>query len=124
MSEESRNSIELSLDQRLARLAEMPDLHAGRTGVLRSTGALEYRSGRPYDRECYRHLPTAAWDRPNHFLINGREVPVPMAIEEPSVIAGASFMAKLARTGGGFKTIVRPTRNDRADPDFGPERAK
>ena len=37
-----------------------------------------------------------------NFLINGREVLVPMAIEEPSVVAGASFMAKLARTGGGF----------------------
>ncbi len=36
------------------------------------------------------------------FLINGREVLIPMAIEEPSVIAGASFMAKLAQTGGGF----------------------
>ena len=38
-----------------------------------------------------------------NFLINGREVLVPMAVEEPSVIAGASFMAKLARDGGGFK---------------------
>jgi hydroxymethylglutaryl-CoA reductase len=37
-----------------------------------------------------------------HFLINGREVPVPMVIEEPSVVAGASFAAKLARAGGGF----------------------
>lgn len=37
-----------------------------------------------------------------NFVINGREVLVPMAIEEPSVIAGASFMAKLAKAGGGF----------------------
>ena len=37
-----------------------------------------------------------------HFLVNGREVPVPMVIEEPSVVAAASFMAKLARSGGGF----------------------
>jgi hydroxymethylglutaryl-CoA reductase len=37
-----------------------------------------------------------------NFLVNGREVLVPMTIEEPSVIAGASFMAKLARAGGGF----------------------
>ena len=37
-----------------------------------------------------------------NFLVNGREVLVPMAVEEPSVIAGASFMAKLARQGGGF----------------------
>jgi len=37
-----------------------------------------------------------------NFIINGREVLVPMAIEEPSVVAGASFMARLARSGGGF----------------------
>ncbi len=38
-----------------------------------------------------------------NFLVNGREVLVPMVIEEPSVVAGASFMAKLAREGGGFR---------------------
>jgi hydroxymethylglutaryl-CoA reductase len=37
-----------------------------------------------------------------NFLINGREVLVPMVVEEPSVVAGASYMAKLARSGGGF----------------------
>jgi hydroxymethylglutaryl-CoA reductase len=37
-----------------------------------------------------------------NFLINGREVLVPMVIEEPSVVAAASYMAKLARAGGGF----------------------
>lgn len=42
-----------------------------------------------------------------NFMINGRDVLVPMAIEEPSVVAGASFMAKLARAGGGF--IARTT---------------
>lgn len=39
-----------------------------------------------------------------NFQINGRDVLVPMAVEEPSVVAGASFMAKLARAGGGFQT--------------------
>jgi hydroxymethylglutaryl-CoA reductase len=37
-----------------------------------------------------------------NFIVNGREVLIPFAIEEPSVVAGASFMAKLARSGGGF----------------------
>ncbi len=41
-----------------------------------------------------------------NFIVNGREVLVPMAIEEPSVVAGASFMAKLARAGGGFTAIT------------------
>jgi hydroxymethylglutaryl-CoA reductase len=39
-----------------------------------------------------------------NFQINGRDVLIPMVIEEPSVVAGASFMAKLAREGGGFRT--------------------
>jgi hydroxymethylglutaryl-CoA reductase len=39
-----------------------------------------------------------------NFQVNGRDVLVPMAVEEPSVVAGASFMAKLARAGGGFQT--------------------
>jgi len=36
------------------------------------------------------------------FLINGRDYLVPMAIEEPSVVAAASHAAKLVREGGGF----------------------
>ncbi|TFG48951.1 MAG: hydroxymethylglutaryl-CoA reductase, degradative [Anaerolineales bacterium] len=38
-----------------------------------------------------------------NFQINNRDVLIPMVIEEPSIVAGASFMAKLAREGGGFK---------------------
>lgn len=41
-----------------------------------------------------------------NFLVNDREVLVPMAVEEPSVVAGASFMAKLARAEGGFRAHV------------------
>ena len=37
-----------------------------------------------------------------NFVINGHDVLVPMAIEEPSVIAGASLAARLVRDGGGF----------------------
>ena len=38
-----------------------------------------------------------------NFQVNGQDVLVPMVVEEPSVVAGASFMAKLARAGGGFQ---------------------
>ena len=38
-----------------------------------------------------------------NFQVNGRDVLVPMVIEEPSVVAGASFMAKVVRAGGGFQ---------------------
>ncbi|MCB0214572.1 MAG: hydroxymethylglutaryl-CoA reductase, degradative [Anaerolineae bacterium] len=39
-----------------------------------------------------------------HFSINGREVAVPMVVEEPSIVAGVSYAAKLIAAGGGFKT--------------------
>jgi hydroxymethylglutaryl-CoA reductase len=43
-----------------------------------------------------------------NFLINDQEKLIPMAIEEPSVVAGASFMAKLARPLGGFVATSTP----------------
>jgi len=39
-----------------------------------------------------------------NFVIDGREVLIPMATEEPSVIAAASNGARMAREGGGFVT--------------------
>ena len=39
-----------------------------------------------------------------NFLINGQELLMPMAIEEPSVVAAVSAGALLARAGGGFRT--------------------
>jgi hydroxymethylglutaryl-CoA reductase len=38
----------------------------------------------------------------HNFIVNGREVLIPMVLEEPSVVASASYMAKLARSTGGF----------------------
>jgi hydroxymethylglutaryl-CoA reductase len=38
-----------------------------------------------------------------NFVVNGEELLVPMAIEEPSVIAAASVAAKIVREAGGFK---------------------
>src|SRR5450631_2090401 len=37
-----------------------------------------------------------------NFRVNGRDVLVPMAVEEPSVIAAASNAARMVREGGGF----------------------
>jgi hydroxymethylglutaryl-CoA reductase len=37
-----------------------------------------------------------------NFLVNGQDVLVPMAVEEPSVIAAASNAARMVREGGGF----------------------
>jgi hydroxymethylglutaryl-CoA reductase len=43
-----------------------------------------------------------------NFRVNGRDILVPMAIEEPSVVAGASLAAKLAREGSGFQAHSTP----------------
>jgi hydroxymethylglutaryl-CoA reductase len=37
-----------------------------------------------------------------NMVVNGREYLVPMVVEEPSVVAGLSYAARLAREGGGF----------------------
>ena len=39
-----------------------------------------------------------------NFQINGKDYLIPMATEEPSVIAAASYAAKMVRDGGGFRT--------------------
>ncbi|SFB63965.1 3-hydroxy-3-methylglutaryl-coenzyme A reductase [Rhizobium sp. NFR07] len=39
-----------------------------------------------------------------NFLVNGQDYLVPMAVEEPSVVAAASYMARIVRGCGGFQT--------------------
>lgn len=39
-----------------------------------------------------------------NFTINGRDYLIPMVVEEPSVVAAASYMARIARAHGGFQT--------------------
>jgi len=39
-----------------------------------------------------------------NFIINGTQVAVPMVVEEPSIVAGVSYAAKLAAQTGGFQT--------------------
>ena len=41
-----------------------------------------------------------------NFTVNGTDYIIPMAVEEPSIIAAASYMARIARDCGGFETSV------------------
>lgn len=43
-----------------------------------------------------------------NFLVNGEDMIVPMAVEEPSVVAAVSNMARLVRSGGGFQADADP----------------
>lgn len=44
-----------------------------------------------------------------NFLINGEDRVVPMVVEEPSVVAAVSNMARLSRAGGGFVAEADPS---------------
>lgn len=90
-----------TVKERQAILAKEAGLSAEETEKLASTGALEIETANRMIENAVgaAHLPLGI---ATNFLINGKERLVPMAIEEPSVVAGASYSAKLARLGGGF----------------------
>ncbi|MBI5823362.1 MAG: hydroxymethylglutaryl-CoA reductase, degradative [Chloroflexi bacterium] len=91
----------LTIEQRRAKIAEAlaplppPDLAPWTTGGLSAESAdhmIENVIG-------VHSLPLGIG---LNFMVNGRDVLIPFVVEEPSVVAGASFMAKLIRAGGGF----------------------
>ena len=91
-----------SLDERLAELADAADLSAVDLAAFTPTGGLASSQANAMIENAVGTFGLPLGIGLN-FIVNGREVLVPMAIEEPSVVAGASFMAKLARAGGGFR---------------------
>jgi hydroxymethylglutaryl-CoA reductase len=102
MGNETKKFYDLSIPIRLAEVSRAADLSVSQTAALDVLGglSLEQADGMIENVVGRYSLPLGI---AQNFLINGREVLVPMVIEEPSVIAGASFMARLARSGGGFK---------------------
>lgn len=91
----------LNLEQRLIELSRRTELTADDLQVLRGAAGLTAEQA-DHMVENAIGLHALPLGLALNFLVNGREVLVPMAIEEPSVVAGASYMAKLARAGGGF----------------------
>ncbi len=91
----------LSLQERARWLAERADLYPEEVEALAGPRGLT-----PEQADHMIENAIGVYGLPlgiaQNFLVNGREVLVPMAIEEPSVVAGASFMARLARSSGGF----------------------
>ena len=92
----------LNLEERLAQVASASGLTPEELAAW-TTGGINLEAA-DHMIENVVGLHSLALGIGLNFQINGRDVLVPMAIEEPSVVAGASFMAKLARTGGGFQT--------------------
>ena len=97
----------LSPQERLARLAAETGLSAADAATLSGEDGLKTEAAEHMIENVIGtfSLPLGI---ARNFLINGREVPIPMVVEEPSIVAGASFMAKLARATGGFFAHTTP----------------
>lgn len=90
-----------SLEERIAFIADWAALTAAEVDLL-TMGFHTEQADKMIENVvgCYA-LPLGVG---TNFLINGQEYLVPMAIEEPSVVAAVSAAALLARAGGGFRT--------------------
>ncbi len=90
-----------SLEERIETVAAWAELTAEEKAILTGEGGLSAAQG---DHMIENVVGTHALPLgvATNFLINGRDYLIPMVIEEPSVVAGASFAARLAREGGGF----------------------
>lgn len=89
--------------ERLGHLQELLKLPNDDIALLSEAGALplEIADGMIENVVGKFELPYAL---ASNFQINGKDIIVPLVVEEPSVVAAASFMAKLAREAGGFMT--------------------
>lgn len=92
-----------SIQERLNKLDDMYHFTDSEWGTLTATGALPANTVNHLVENAIGTYPLPLGIASN-FLINGKDYIVPMAIEEPSVIASASHIAKIVRQSGGFQT--------------------
>jgi len=97
----------LSLKERLQFVKEFADLTDEETDLLQKTGSLPLDLADRMIENVIGAISVPLGVAVN-FLVNKRDCLVPMAIEEPSVVAAASYAAKMAREGGGFRTSSTP----------------
>lgn len=91
----------LSPADRLKEVAEFAGLSAEEAAVFAKTGALDMTAADHMIENVIGTMPIPLGVAVN-FLINGKDYLIPMAVEEPSVVAAASNAARLARIKGGF----------------------
>lgn len=92
----------LSLPERVDLIAEWAELTPAEAAVLRDHGL------QPQQADLMVENALGTFELPLgvavNFLVNGRDYLIPMAVEEPSVVAAVSHAAKLFRAGGGLHT--------------------
>ncbi len=101
MNSRIKGFYKLAPEERLARLQEECGLTDDEVGVLPSVGLNLEQADRMIENVVGRfEIPLGV---AVNFKINGRDYLIPMATEEPSVVAAASNAARMVRGGGGFK---------------------
>lgn len=87
--------------ERLAAVCKAANLGPGDAALLQGDAlAMERANGMIENVVGTFELPLGI---ATNFQVNGRDYLVPMAVEEPSVVAAASYMARIARGAGGFQ---------------------
>ncbi|HHX65441.1 MAG TPA: hydroxymethylglutaryl-CoA reductase, degradative [Chloroflexi bacterium] len=90
----------LSRDERIGRMVEQVPLQDADLAALADGGLSIEQADRMIENVVGRYnLPLGIG---TNLRVNGRDYLVPMVIEEPSVVAGMSYAARLVREGGGF----------------------
>jgi hydroxymethylglutaryl-CoA reductase len=93
----------LTPKERINYVKEFAGLTDKEVEILQSTGALELELANRMIENVIGTFPLPLGVAMN-FRINGKDYMIPMAIEEPSVIAAATYAAKMATRRGGFLT--------------------
>ncbi len=91
----------LTAGERRKKLAELAQLTAEEVALLEKFGALDEQIADRMIENVVGTFPLPLGIATN-FKVNGKDYLVPMALEEPSVVAAASHGAKIAREFGGF----------------------
>ncbi|HUJ84627.1 MAG TPA: hydroxymethylglutaryl-CoA reductase, degradative [Candidatus Acidoferrales bacterium] len=93
----------LPLKERLAIVKDFAGLTDEEIALLENTGSVAFDTVNHMVENVIGVFPEPLGLAVN-FQINGRDYLIPMATEEPSVIAAACYAAKMVRDGGGFHT--------------------
>lgn len=102
-SSEISGFYKLTPKERLQFVRDFAGLTDEEVALLTNTGSLPLDMADRMIENVVGAMPTPLGIGVN-FLVNDRDYLIPMAIEEPSVVAAASYAAKMVREGGGFHT--------------------
>jgi len=93
----------MSIKERIKVLAEFAELTEEETALLGQSASLDLETANRMIENVIGTFELPLGLVPN-MIIDGKEILVPLAVEESSVVAGLAHAANMARSGGGFYT--------------------